>query len=136
MPDPSACGHVPTLSIPLPSMGFSLQSRFPLVAMLTFCTIIRKRDHQKFSNFLPVFAMISLIEFSLILLTLLKCLNVQCPSMFTNVCMNYYAHVPCDGNFFYLNHLKIHIYTVTMFYQQTWQCVCSNAVMSDDIIIF
>ena len=38
-----------------------------------------------------------LIEFSqsLILVTHLKCLNVQYPSNFTNFCMNYYAHVPC-----------------------------------------
>ena len=38
-----------------------------------------------------------LIEFSqsLILLTLLKCLNVPYTSMFTNFCMNYYAHWPC-----------------------------------------
>ena len=38
-----------------------------------------------------------LFEFSQsrILLTLLKCLNVPHPSMFTNFCMNYYAHVPC-----------------------------------------
>ena len=32
---------------------------------------------------------------SLVLVTHLKCLNVPYPSMFTNVCMNYYAHVPC-----------------------------------------
>ena len=32
----------------LVSGGFSLQLHFPLVAMLTFCKIIRKRDHQKF----------------------------------------------------------------------------------------
>ena len=38
-----------------------------------------------------------LFEFSqsLVFLTLLKCLNVPYPSMFTNFCMNYYAHVPC-----------------------------------------
>ena len=38
-----------------------------------------------------------LIEFSqnLKFLTLLKWLSVSCPSMFTNFCMNYYAHVPC-----------------------------------------
>ena len=37
------------------------------------------------------------IEFSqsLVLVTHLKCLNVQYPSIFTNFCMNYYAHVPC-----------------------------------------
>ena len=29
-------------------VGFSLQLHFPLVAMLTFCKIIRKCDHQKF----------------------------------------------------------------------------------------
>ena len=28
--------------------GFSLLLHFPLLTMLTFCTIIRKRDHQKF----------------------------------------------------------------------------------------
>ena len=27
---------------------FSLLLRFPMVTMLTFCTIIRKRDHKKF----------------------------------------------------------------------------------------
>ena len=38
-----------------------------------------------------------LIEFSqsLILLTHLKCLNVLYPTIFTNFCMNHYAHVPC-----------------------------------------
>ena len=38
-----------------------------------------------------------LIEFSqsLVLVTHLKCLNVPYPSIFTNFCMNYYAHVPC-----------------------------------------
>ena len=30
------------------SEGFSLQLHFPLVAMLTFCKTIRKRDHQQF----------------------------------------------------------------------------------------
>ena len=33
--------------------GISLQLYFPLVTMSTFCIIIRKRDHQKFLNFLP-----------------------------------------------------------------------------------
>ena len=38
-----------------------------------------------------------LVKFSqnLIFLTLLKCLNVPSPSMFTNFCINYYAHPPC-----------------------------------------
>ena len=31
-----------------------------------------------------------------IFLTLLKCLNVSYPSMFINVCINYYAHAPCS----------------------------------------
>ena len=31
------------------------------------------------------------------------------------------------------HHLKIHGYTANMFYQQTCQCACSNAVMSDMI---
>ena len=35
------------------------------------------------------------ISQSLILVTHLKCLNVPYPSIFTNLCMNYYAHVPC-----------------------------------------
>ena len=30
-----------------------------------------------------------------IFLILLKWLNEPCPSMFTNFCINYYAHVPC-----------------------------------------
>ena len=81
-----------------------------------------------------------LVKFSQIhiFLTLLKCLTVPYPSMFTNVCINYYAHAPCDGKIAknpsaYWNHLKIHIYTANMFYQQTCQCVCSNADMSDMI---
>ena len=40
--------------------GFSLLLRFPLATMLTFCTIIKKRDHQKFLNFLPAVVIISL----------------------------------------------------------------------------
>ena len=38
-----------------------------------------------------------LVEFSqsIILLTHLKCLNVPYASIFTNFCMNYYAHMPC-----------------------------------------
>ena len=38
-----------------------------------------------------------LIEFSqsILLLTHLNCLNVPYPSNFTNLCLNYYAHVPC-----------------------------------------
>ena len=40
--------------------GISLQLHFPLVTMLTFCTIIRKRDHKKFLNFLPAVVIISL----------------------------------------------------------------------------
>ena len=59
-----------------------------------------------------------LIEFSqsLILLTHLKCLNVPYPSIFTNFCMNYYAHVPCGVKIAknpsaYWNHLNIHSYT-------------------------
>ena len=38
-----------------------------------------------------------LFEFSQndIFLTLLKCLNVPYPSMFTHFCINYYAHAPC-----------------------------------------
>ena len=38
-----------------------------------------------------------LVEFSQnhIFLTLLKCLKVPYPSMFTNFCINYYAHTPC-----------------------------------------
>ena len=32
------------------------------------------------------------------------------------------------------NHLKIHGYSANMFFQQTCQCVCSNAVKSDDMI--
>ena len=39
---------------------FSLLLRFPLATMLMFCTIIRKRDHKKFLNFLPAVAIISL----------------------------------------------------------------------------
>ena len=73
-----------------------------------------------------------------IFLTLLKRLNVPYPSIFTNFCINYYAHVPCGEKIAknpsrYLNHQKIHDYTANMFYQQTRQCVCSNAVMSDDM---
>ena len=82
-----------------------------------------------------------LVEFcqNHIFLTLLKWLNVPCPSIFTNFCINYYAHVPCGEKIAknpsaYLNHLKIHGYTSNMFYQQTCQRVCSNAVMSDDMI--
>ena len=82
-----------------------------------------------------------LVEFcrNRIFRTLLKWLNVPCPSIFTNFCINYYAHVPCGEKFAknpsaYLNHLKIHGYTTYIFYQQTCQCVCSNAVMSDDMI--
>ena len=72
-------------------------------------------------------------------LTLLKWLNTPCPSIFTNFSINYYAHVPCGEKIpknpsTYLNHLKIHSYTADMFYQQTCQCVCSYAVMSDDMI--
>ena len=48
----------------LHSSGFSLLLRFPLATMLTFCTIIRKRDHQKFLNFLPAVAIISLTSWS------------------------------------------------------------------------
>ena len=84
-----------------------------------------------------------LVEFrqNHIFITLLKRLNVPYPSIFTNFCLNYYAYVPCGGKFAknpsaYLNHLKIHIDTANMFYQQTCQCVCSNAVMSDDMIFF
>ena len=65
---------------------------------------------------------------SLLLLTHLKCLNVPYPSILTNFCMNYYSHVPCGkkiakNTIVYWNHLKIHSYTVNMFYQQTCQCV-------------
>ena len=67
-----------------------------------------------------------LVEFcqNQIFLTLLKRLNVPCPSIFTNFCINYYAHVPCGEKIAknpsaYLNHLKIHGYTSNMFYQQT-----------------
>ena len=40
-----------------------------------------------------------LVEFSQnnIFLTLLKCLNLPYPLIFTNFCINYYAHVPCGG---------------------------------------
>ena len=79
-------------------VGFSLLLRFPLVTMLTFCTIIRKRDHQKFLNFLLSVVIISmLVEFSQnhVFPTLLKCLNVPHPSMFTSFCINYYAHATC-----------------------------------------
>ena len=59
--------------------------------------------------------------------------------MFTHFCMNYYAHVLCGEKIAehpsaYSNHLKIQSYTANMFYQQTCQCVCSNAVMADDMI--
>ena len=39
----------------------------------------------------------TLIEFSqsFVLVTHLKYLNVPYPSIFSNFCMNYYAHVPC-----------------------------------------
>ena len=81
-----------------------------------------------------------LVEFcqNHIFLTLLKQLNVLYPSIFTNVCINYYAHVPCGEKIpknpsAYLNHLKIDGYTANMFYQQICQCICSNAVMSDVI---
>ena len=42
----------------------------------------------------------TLVEFSKnhIFLTLLKCLNVPYPSMFTNFSINYYAHSPCGEN--------------------------------------
>ena len=84
-----------------------------------------------------------LVEFcqNHIFLTLLKRLNVPYPSIFTTFCINYYAHVPCGEKIppnlsAYLNHLQIHGYTANMFYQQTCQCVCSNAAMSDDMIFF
>ena len=59
-------------------------------------------------------------------LTLLKRLNVPYPSIFTNFCINYYAHVPCGETIAknHLNHLKIHSYTANMFYQQNCRCVC------------
>ena len=78
----------------LSASGFSILLRFPLTTMLTFCTIVRKWDHQKCRCHHLVD---TLVEFSqsLVFLTLLKCLNVPYPSMFTNLCMNYYAHVPC-----------------------------------------
>ena len=82
-----------------------------------------------------------LVEFcqNHIFLTLLKWLNVPYPSILTNFCINYYAHVPCGETIAknpsaYLNHLKIHGYTANMFYQQICQCVCSNGVMSDGMI--
>ena len=82
-----------------------------------------------------------LVEYcqNLVFLTLLKRLNVPYPSILTNFYTNYYAHVPCGENnsknsSAYLSHLKIHGYTANMFYQQTCRCVCSNAVMSGDMI--
>ena len=74
-----------------------------------------------------------------IFVTLLKRLNVAYPSIFTNFCINYYAHVPCGEKIAknpsaYLNLLKIQRYTANMFYKQTCQSVCSNAVTSDDLI--
>ena len=58
-----------------------------------------------------------LIEFSqiLVFLTHLKCLNVPYPSIFTNFCMNYYAHVPCGEKnaknpSAYYNHQKIQLH--------------------------
>ena len=40
---------------------------------------------------------VMLVEFSQnhIFLTLLKCLNIPYPSMFTDICINYYAYAPC-----------------------------------------
>ena len=74
-----------------------------------------------------------------IFLTLLKRLNVPYPSIFTNFCINYYAHVPCGEKIAknpstYLNHLKTRITLQNMFYKQTCQSVYSNAVTSDDMI--
>ena len=69
-------------------------------------------------------------------LTLLKWLNVPYLSMFTNFCINYYRRKNCQKSFRLLKSSKIHGYTANMFYQQTCQCVCSNSVMSDDMIFF
>ena len=68
--------------------GFSLLLRFPLATMLTFCMIIRKRDHKKILKRLicRCHRLIDmLIEFSqsLIHITHLKCLNVPYPLMFS-----------------------------------------------------
>ena len=67
-----------------------------------------------------------LVKFSQshIFLTLLKCLNVPYPSMFTNFSINYYTHASCGEKiaknpFTYLNHLKnfkLHISKITVPY--------------------
>ena len=45
---------------PSPSVGERPQYKIALVAMLTFCLIIRKHDHQKFRQFFTATAIISL----------------------------------------------------------------------------
>ena len=47
------CSMATTFSLLCYLFRFRIQLHFSLVAMLTFCMIIRKLDHQKFLNFLP-----------------------------------------------------------------------------------
>ena len=79
-----------------------------------------------------------LVEFTKnhVFLILLKWLDVPYPSMFANVCMTYYAHVYSGKKFpkfFRLlkSYKKPH---VNRFFQQTWQCPCSKALISDYMI--
>ena len=53
-------GGYPTIAQSVPT-GVRPQLRIALVAMLTFCLIIRKRDHQKFLKLSTATAIISLI---------------------------------------------------------------------------
>ena len=102
------------------SIGFNLLLRFALVTMFNVNTIIRKRDHQKFLNFFPAVAIIScdidmLVEFcqNHIYLTLLKRLDAPYPSIFTNFCTNYYAHVPCgEKKWDYMGDIIAHLRVV------------------------
>ena len=124
------------------SIGFSLLLRFPLVTKLTFC-IIRKRDHKKILKLISCrfhHLVDMLVEFCQNhLFVTLKMAERAIPVNIyqflhqlvrTRACGEKFAKNPSA----YLNHLKIHGYTTNMFYQQTCQCVCSNAVMSDDMI--